>query len=74
MATDFAIVEDILGIAVADRKCPISGSRFSYEGILMIGFGGPWSTVRVASNLDNPVHPHTTAEDRSPYRWGPADS
>jgi hypothetical protein len=66
----FAIVEDCilsLGIAVADHKCPISGSRFSFEGILMIGFGGPRSTHRVARNLGNPVHLHTVAEDRSPY-------
>ena len=69
-----AIVEErILDIAVADHKCPISGSHFSYEGIWMIGFGGRRSTVRVASNLDNPLHPHTT-EDCSPYRRGSADS
>ena len=40
----------------------------------MIGFEGPWSTVQVARNLDNPVHPDTTAGNRSPYWRCSADS
>lgn len=65
-----AVVEDTLGIAVADHKCPIFGSHFSSKGISMIGFEGPWNIVLVTSNLDILVHLGTTVKDHNPYRLG----